>query len=313
MAQANDPYSVLGVAPTASEGEIRKAFRNLAKKHHPDMNPGDKAAEDKFKKITQAYDIVGDTTKRKQFDAGEIGPDGAARAPNFGAGFGGGAGAGSPFGFNTRTHAGFGGAGAGFGGFNPNDIHSMFADMMGGAQRSRAPTPGEDVRYRLSVTLEDVARGETRRVTLSDGQTLDVAVPVGIEDGKTLRLRGKGRPSPNGGPAGDALVEISIEKHPRFTRDDLNITTDLPITLGEAVLGAKVPVTTLTGQVMVTVPKNSSSGAMLRLKGKGIHSGSKTGDFYIRLMIHLPEHPDPALSTWVEGWAAEHAYTPKGR
>ncbi len=303
MAQTDDPYRVLGVANTASENDIRKAFRTLAKKHHPDVNQGNKAAEDKFKKITQAYDIIGDAEKRKQFDNGQIGPDGAARAPHFDGG--------DPFGRGGggRGRAGFGGGA----GFSPDDINNIFAEMMNNGQRRRAPEPGEDVRYRLAVSLEDVARGETRRVMLSDGQTLDVAVPVGIEDGKTLRLRGKGRASPNGGPPGDALVEINVEKHPRFTRDRLDLSADLPLTLAEAVLGAKVTVTTLTGQGVVTVPKNTSSGATLRLKGQGIKAGGASGDLYFRLMIHLPEAPDSALESWVETWSAANPHTPKGR
>lgn len=308
-AENTDPYRVLGVSASASDAEIRSAFRALAKKYHPDMNPGDKAAEDSFKRINQAYDIIGDAEKRKQFDSGQIGADGAARAPNFGAG-------GFPGG-------GFPGGGAfrwSNGGRNPSfdadDLSSVFSEMFGGHgghHRPHGPVPGEDARYRLSVTLEDIAKGETRRVVLSDGQTLDVAIPVGIEEGKVLRLRGKGRPSPNGGPAGDALVEVTIEPHARFTRNDYDLSTDLPVTLADAVLGNKVSVQTLTGQIMVTVPKGSSSGATLRLKGQGIRTPNRAGDLYAKIMIVLPERPDPELEAWVKDWAERRPYSPKGR
>ena len=297
-----DPYEVLGVAKGASEAEIKKAYRSLAKKYHPDTRGGDEKAAKRFQEISGAYEIVGDKEKRVKFDRGEIDASG------------------NPRGFDPRAHGfeakpfgardvHFESAGQG-GGFNPEDI---FADLFGGraGRRTAQPRRGEDYAFAITVSFDEAAHGGTRRLALSDGREIDVRIPAGIKEGQQIRLRGQGGPGPNGGPPGDVLATISIAPHPYLSRDGNNLRMDLPITLHEAVLGATVTVPTLTGPVALKVPAGSNSGGVLRLKGKGAGAGSKAGDLYVRLVITLPDAPDAALKRFVESWPA--SYDPRAK
>lgn len=312
-----DPYSVLGVAKSASEAEIKKAFRALAKKHHPDTKGGDETAQKKFQEISAAYDILGDKEKRAKFDRGEIDANGN---PSYGAGFqgspfgqGGGAGGTRDFHFTWANQGGQGGETAE--GFRAEDI---FSDLFGGGRGRRSQARrGEDFDLAVTVSFSEAALGATRRVTLPDGRDLDVRIPTGLKDGQQIRLKGQGAPGGNGGPSGDVLLTVSVAAHPYFVRDGSDLRLDLPITLKEAVLGGKVTVPTLDGQVALTVPPNSNSGAVLRLKGKGVPArgsssgGEAAGDLYVRLVIGLPDKPDAALKDFVSQWQTE--YDPRAK
>lgn len=315
-----DPYEILGVAKTASEAEIKKAFRTLAKKHHPDKHAGDEAAQKRFQEISGAYDILGDKEKRAQYDAGAIGPDGNPRGFDPRAGgfrqghpFGGFSGGGGPGAreFHFSFDDGAAGGTAGF--------EDIFADLMGGragrGNRQPRQTRGEDFTAAVTVSFEEAATGGTRRVVLQNGEQIDVKIPLGVKDGQTIRVKGRGGAGQGGGANGDILLTISVASHPSMTRDGNDIRMDLPVTLKEAVLGGKVPVPTLTGTVSLSVPPNSNTGTILRLKGKGIatHGGSPAGDLYVRLLISLPDHPDEALKSFVSGWAGDYDPRPKTR
>ena len=286
----SDPYETLGVKKDATADEIRSAYRQKAKKLHPDLNPGDKTAEGKFKELNAANDLLSDPDKRARFDRGEIDETGAEKPQQryYRDFAGAGAGADNPY----QSNAGF----ADFG-----DASDIFADLFGGAhagggRRTSFRSRGSDVQYRLELDFLDALNGVTRQVTLADGQPLDISIPAGTRDGQVLRLRGKGEPGFNGGEAGDALVEVAVRSHPFFTRDGDDIRLTLPITVREAVLGGKIRVPTPTGPVVATVPKNSSSGKSLRLKGRGAPKrGGSKGDLYVTLQIVLPPEPDPAL------------------
>lgn len=300
---ARNPYVVLGLAPTASDADIRAAFRKLAKQHHPDRNPGDKRAEDKFKEISAAFDILGDSDRRRKFDRGEIDEDGRERAPQFHYRPGGPGQAGGPFGGGPRP-----GAAGDPGEFA--DLGDIFADLFGarprdGRQYGFNPDKvrGRDLRYRMDVDFLDAARGARKRVTMPDGRSLDIAIPEGVEEGQTLRLRGQGEAGVGGGPQGDVYVEIRIKPHAVFERDGLDIHLEAPVTLAEAVLGAKITVPTIGGDVAVTVPKSASSGTVLRLKGRGVQAGKgEAGDQFVKLKIMLPEGGDPELEEFVRRW-----------
>ena len=311
-----DPYKVLGVSKTASEAEIKKAFRNLAKKYHPDTAKGDDAKK-KFQEISNAYDVVGDKEKRGKFDRGEIDENGNPRGFDPGAGgfrggpFGGGGGQGGA----REFHFGFGGGDEGGAqGFSAEDI---FADLLGRGRGRRAAQPrkGENFEFALTVSFEDAARGSTRRIVLPDGRDLDVKIPVGLKDGQQIRLRGQGGAGVNGGPNGDLLLTVTVTPHPYLTRDGDNLRMELPITLQEAVLGGKVPVPTLTGTVEMNVPPNSNTGTTLRLKGKGIPGrgttggGEPAGDLYVKLVVTLPDKADDALKDFVGKW--DRKYDPR--
>ena len=299
-----DPYSVLGVPRTASEDDIRKAFRKLAKKHHPDLNPGDKAAEAKFKEISQANDLLSDPEKRRRFDAGEIDASGQEMPPR---------------GFYRDQ------AGAGPGGFKYEraGAHESFVDMGGifsemfGERRGFGgggfDMGGMPVTYSLRVPFLVAARGGKQRVTLPDGKTLDIDVPEGMGDGQTLRLKGQGMPGTQGRPAGDAYVEIHVEPHAFFEARDNDIHVELPVTVTEAALGGKVRVPTVGGPVMLNVPAGSNSGTSLRLKGRGLldRKSGQRGDQYVKLKVVLPEQPDDKLKEFLEGWEAGRAYDPR--
>jgi DnaJ-class molecular chaperone len=318
-----DPYEILGVAKTASEAEIKKAFRTLAKKHHPDKHAGDAAAQKRFQEISGAYDILGDKEKRAQYDAGAIGPDGNPRGFDsrasgggfrqghpFGSGFGGFGGAGGPgareFHFSFDDGASSGAAG----------FEDVFADLMGGRARgARQPrqAKGEDFTAAVTVSFDEAATGGTRRVVLQNGEQIDVKIPVGMKDGQTIRVKGRGGAGLGGGVNGDILLTVSVAPHPNMSRDGNDIRMDLPVTLKEAVLGGKVAVPTLTGTVSLSVPPNSNTGTTLRLKGKGIaaHGGTAAGDLYVRLVVSLPDQPDEALKSFVSGWPAD--YDPRAK
>ena len=315
-----DPYEVLGVPKTANEAEIKKAFRSLAKKHHPDKHAGDAGAQKKFQEISGAYDILGDKEKRAQFDAGAIGPDGNPkgfdpRASGFQQG--------NPFGSGFGGFGGGGQAGAREFHFSFDDepggaagFEDIFANMMGGGRRGRgAPRQarGEDFTAQVTVSFEEGAKGGTRRVVLQNGEQIDVKIPAGVKDGQVVRVKGRGGAGRGGAANGDILLTVSVAAHPWMTRDGNDIRMDLPVTLKEAVLGGKVPVPTLTGTVALSVPASSNTGTVLRLKGKGIaaQGSAPAGDLYVRLVVTLPDKPDEALKSFAEGWAAD--YDPRAK
>ncbi|MGE4062015.1 MAG: DnaJ C-terminal domain-containing protein [Rhodospirillaceae bacterium] len=303
---AKNPYEVLGVASTASDAEIQKAFRRLAKKSHPDLHPGDKKAEDRFKEINAAYDIVGDEAKRARFDRGEIDASGNEIRQN-------------PFARGGARH----GAGAGYGpqgfSFDDVDLGDLFGGMFrGGAGRGAGGDPfagrarGEDQRFMLEIDFEEAVIGATKRLTLPSGKSLDVNIPPGIDTGQTIRLKGQGAPGP-GGQAGDALIEVKVRPHPGFRREGRDIYAEVHISLGEAVLGGKIEVPTVHGPVSMTVPKWTNGGARMRLKGKGVPATKRepAGDQYVVFEIVLPKTPDKELEEFVKGWAERKPYNPR--
>ena len=293
---AVDPYTVLGIKKDASQDDIQKAYRRLAKKLHPDLNPGNKRAEEQFKEVSAAYDLLGDADKRARFDRGEIDASGVERrniasiATSLIAAV--------P---TTRTTP-----------VLPTSPPTMIFSRRFSAATGRANIRmrGADVHYRLALDFLDAINGGKRQITLPDGSVLDVNIPPGTRDGQILRLRGKGRPGIRGGQPGDALVEIEVRPHRIFTRRGDDIHVDLPISLSEAVLGGKVKVPTPTGVVTMTVPKWSNTGTVLRLKGKGVPrlDGSK-GDELVTLKVMLPEEPDPELEKFVAHWRG--TYSPR--
>ncbi|MDR6291819.1 MULTISPECIES: DnaJ C-terminal domain-containing protein [Inquilinus] len=304
----DDPYTVLGVPRTASDDDIRRAYRKLAKKHHPDLNQGDPRAEERFKSVSTAYDLLGDAAKRKRFDAGEIDATGAERpyarragpGPGMGAGMGGG---GTRYqrydNYDAFTDAG--------------DLDDVLRGMFGQGANARAGGgKGRDVTYALRVEFRRAIEGGETTVTLADGRSLKVTLPVGLTDGQTIRLRGQGEKGPRG-VAGDALIEVRIIPDPVLERDGNDIRMILPVSLPEAVLGGRVEVPTLLGPVVVTIPKGSNSGTVLRLKGKGVRNptGDSRGDQYVRLAVTLPDPMDPDLARFLEEWAVAHPYDPR--
>ena len=301
---AGDPYKELGVSRTASADEIKKAFRKLAKELHPDKNPGNNVADERFKRITAAFDLLGDAEKRAKFDRGEIDADGREQFRGGGFGGGGGRPGGNPF-----------GQGGARGGFDNIDLDEIFGGMFGAGARGGAggrggyAPKGQDVRATLEISLEDSISGATRRIQFSDGRTLDVAIPKGAADGQVIRLKGQGAPG-RGGVAGDALIELKLASHPTFTRDGPDLLMDLPVTLYDAVLGGKIPVRTPEGTVSMTIPKGSNSGKVLRLKGRGAFANGKRGDLKARLMIMLPDQEDAALTNLAQGMRDKGPYKP---
>lgn len=283
-------YHVLGVTKEASESEIKSSYRKLARKYHPDLNKDNPAAAEKFKEISCAYDILGDKEKRKKYDNNEIDCDG--KPTGYGAGFGGGSGSysyagGNPFsgGFQSGSYQGSDG-GFDFSSIFGEDIFSQFSGgARGGARR---PRKGEDINYTMRIDFLSAARGDEKAVIIN-GKNINVKIPSGTVDGQTLRLKGLGYPSPNGGSAGDVLITLSVDKHPYFSLEGLNVLLELPITMKEAVLGAKVTVPTVDGKVAVNIPPYSTSGEKLRLKGKGIKNKSGLGDEIITLKIVSPK------------------------
>jgi DnaJ-class molecular chaperone len=305
-----DPYEVLGVSKNASEAEIKKAFRTLAKKHHPDTHGGDTAAKKRFQEISAAYDIVGDKEKRTKFAQGVIDASGNPRGFDPGAG--------GPFrqgGGPRDFHFNWGGdTDTVEGGFRPEDIlNEIFGGAGGGGGRRRRPRRGEDFALAMTIGFEEAARGGTRRIVLPDGRELDVRIPVGVRDGQQIRLKGQGGAGRENGPSGDILLTLHVAAHPYLIRDGSDLRMELPVTLGEAVLGGKVNAPTLTGPVTLTIPAGSNSGTSLRLKGKGIpaHAGQAAGDLYVKLVVTMPEKPDQALKDFAASWPGD--YNPRAK
>jgi DnaJ-class molecular chaperone len=300
---ADDPYTVLGVPRTATEEEIRRTYRKLAKELHPDLNPANPAAaEERFKKVSAAYEVIGDAEKRKRYDRGEIDAGGEPRR-----GFRRPPGAGP---FDPRT-----------GGARPDDDFSfgdIFTDLFGSMRgRGEPGSPfgarGRDARYSLEIDFLEAAQGAKKRVTLPDSGALDITVPQGVVDGQVLRLKGRGAaPARRGAEPGDALVEIKVRPHPLFKRVDDDISVDLPITIDEAALGAKIEVPTIGGRVQLTLPKATSSGRIFRLKGRGVSNTTTghTGDQLVTVRIVLPEAIDDELSYFLSEWRQKHKYDP---
>ncbi|NWK97768.1 molecular chaperone DnaJ [Sphingobium lactosutens] len=300
-----DPYSTLGVARSASEAEIKSAYRKLAKELHPDRNKDNPKAAEKFSAATNAYDLLSDKDKRARFDRGEIDGEGNPTAPF---GFGGGGGGGG--GFRGQPGGGFDTGGTDFG--------DIFEGLFGGAGRRAGggagfggfgrqapPQKGANVNYRLAVQFVDAATLSPQRITLQDGKTIDLKLPAGVESGTQMRLSGKGQAGPGG--AGDAIVTIDVKPHPHFKRDGDNVLLDLPITLDEAVKGGKVKVPTVDGPVMLGVPVGATSGKTLRLRGKGFTGkDGQRGDQLVTLQIDVPAD-DPAIQQLVDSWQDKRA------
>src|SRR5271166_3821406 len=286
-----DPYEILGVARTATPEEIRKAYRQLAKKLHPDLNPGDKHAEERFKEVSAANDLLSDPEKRRRYDAGEIDASGVETAP--------------PQGRYYREYAGADAghpyeSASGYADFAEGD--DLFAELLRRSREQARRAPGADLHYELHVPFLEAVNGATRTITLPHGGTLDVSIPAGVEDGQVLRLRGKGAPSPGEGPPGDALVQIVVEPHRYFTREGDDIHAELPITLKEAALGGEVRAPTTTGSVMLKIPKRSNTGDRLRLKGKGVKTRGRTGDERVKLKVMMPAEAEPELDAFLADW-----------
>ena len=294
-----DPYETLGVAKTASADDIRKAYRKLAKKLHPDLNPGDKRAEDEFKEVSAANDLLSDPEKRRRYDAGEIDASGAEKAP--------------PHARYYRDYAG--GAGhpyesqSGFADFAESD--DLIAELLRRSAEQARRRPGADLHYELAVDFLDAVNGATKTITLPGGGTLQVTIPPGVEDGQILRLRGKGAPSPGEGEPGDALVQIVVRPHRTFTREGDDIHVELPITVKEAALGGEVRAPTTTGSVMLKIPKRSNTGDVLRLRGKGVKKRDGAGDELVKLKVMMPTEPEPELEAFLAGWKPSPTYDPR--
>lgn len=295
-----DPYATLGLGRTATADDIRRAYRALAKELHPDVRPGDKAAEERFKRATAAFNLLSEAATKSRFDRGEIDADGNERMA---------------FGSRPRQSARAGaGAGAGpNGGFSQDafDLGDIFSDLFGsgmGAGRGYGRMRGRDIRFTLDIDFIDAVNGAKRRVSLAEGRTLDVAIPAGVESGQVLRLKSQGGAGVQGGPAGDALVELNVRPHPFFRREGQDIHMDLNVSLTEAVEGAKVQAPTPSGAVSLTIPPGSNTGKVLRLKGKGV---AGTGDQFVRLLVMLPEPPDEELKKFVKKWPKRDQVPPR--
>lgn len=295
-----DPYEILGVERTASAADIQKAYRRLARKLHPDLNPGDKSAEEKFKEVSGAYRVVGDAEQRKRFDAGEIDALGNERPQQ------------RQY-YRDYAHANGDDPytdASGYADFADGD--DAFADLLRRAQQARANRRGSDVHYRLPIEFVESIAGANKRLTLPDGETLDVKIPPGLVDGQIIRLKGKGAPGAGTGRPGDALIEVEVLPDPRFRRNGDDITIELPISLSEAVLGGKIRVPTPTGDVTMTVPKGANTGTTLRLRGKGApQRGGGSGDELVKLKIVLPKTPDHELEAFVSNWTRGKDFNPR--
>ena len=301
-----DPYRVLGVNRNASDEEIKRAYRKLAKKLHPDLNPGDKKVEAQFKETTAAYDFLSDPEKRRRYDRGEIDESGQARGPRYSS---------RPSGGGQQRHTT---RGFGFGGEEDAEFtEDLFTDFFGFGRNPRdsIKLKGADVSYQVRVPFLEAVLGTKQRLQLADGKTLEVQLPPGTDTGQTLRLKGQGLPGRGGAPAGDAFVEVTVEPHPIFTRDGNDILVELPITLYEAVLGATLNVPTIDGKVSLRVPADSNSGTQLRLRGKGVQAGRSgaRGDQYVRLVVMLPKEVDSDLKAAIEKSSRNHPYKVRGK
>lgn len=295
-----DPYEILGVQKTDSDATIRTAYRKLAKRFHPDVNPDKPEAAERFKEISAAYDLVGDKDKRARFDRGEIDAAGNEVPPE------------RPF---YRDFGEDGGHQRYRANVNPEDLEDIFAHAFGGgspfgsgATRGRGfSARGSDAQYTLPVSFMEAANGSTRRITLPDGRTLDVRIPVGARDGQILRLKGQGMPGLGGGPTGDALIEIVVTPHPLFHREGDDIIVELPVTLQEAVLGAALEVPTIKGKVKLSIPPNSGNGTRLRLRGRGIREGHQ----YVQLHVIVPPGDEPELAEFLKTWTPRNPFNPR--
>jgi DnaJ-class molecular chaperone len=290
-----DPYAALGLGRTATADDIRRAYRKLAKELHPDVRPGDKAAEDRFKRATAGFNLLSDPVTKSRFDRGEIDADGNERMA-----------------FGSRGHARQGArasAGAGPAPGAEFDLGDIFSDLFGsgmGGARQYTRMRGRDIRFTLDIDFIDAINGAKRRVSLAEGRTLDVNIPPGVESGQVLRLKAQGGAGVQGGPPGDALVELNVRPHATFKREGQDVHMDLNISLVEAVEGARVQVPTAGGAVALTIPAGANSGMTLRLKGKGV---AGHGDQFVRLLVVLPEHLDDELKKFVKKWS-KRDYTP---
>jgi DnaJ-class molecular chaperone len=294
-----DPYEVLGVQKTDSEAAIRSAYRKLAKRHHPDVNPGKPAAAERFKEISAAYDLLSDKDKRARYDRGEIDAAGNEVPPRhpFYRDFGDAAGR-----EKYRADAGF----------DAEDLQSIFAQAFGGGAGTgagrRFSMRGQDAHYQLTLDFLDAVNGTTRRVTLPDGRSLDVRIPPGVRDGQVIRLKGQGMPGIGDGAPGDALVEVAVAPHPLFRREGDDIIVELPVTLQEAVLGTTLEVPTIKGPVRLTIPPNSGRGTRLRLRGRGIEG---RGHQFVELHPVLPATEEPELAEFLRSWKPRHPINPR--
>jgi len=295
-------YQRLGIDKGASPADVKKAYRSLAKKLHPDRNKDDKKIGERFKEVSAAYSVLGDKEQRARYDRGEIDDDGNPKAPT--GGFGGGYG-GSGFGGGQRSaHP-----------FDMEDAEDLFSEFFSFSGRRAGPraktnpytaagrSKGLDISYQLTIGFEESISGGSRRLQLNDGRSVDIKVPPGIKDGQVIRLSGQGGPGVGGAPKGDALLEVRVSKHPYYKRDGDDILLELPITIDEAILGGDIQVPTPSGRLTIRIPRNSSSGKRLRLKGKGVQRKDKVGNMYVTLKIELPETRDLELEKTIKEWA----------
>jgi DnaJ-class molecular chaperone len=299
-----DPYASLGVSRSASADDIRRAYRTLAKELHPDVRPGDKAAEERFKRATAGFNLLSDPVTKQRFDRGEIDADGNERMAFNGRGPRQG----------SRTYAGAGatpGAGGAAGAGDPFDLGDIFSDLFGpgfGGARTYSRMRGRDIRFTLDIDFLDSINGAKRRISLAEGRTLDVAIPAGVETGQVLRLKNQGGVGVQGGPAGDALVELRVRPHAFFRREGQDVHMDLNVSLTEAVEGARIPAPTPSGNVTLTIPAGSNTGKVLRLKGKGV---AGQGDQFVRLQVMLPDTADEDLRKFVKKWPKRDYVPPR--
>ena len=275
---SKDLYATLGVSRTSSSDEIRRAYKRKAKDLHPDLHPDDDVKAEKFKAASSAYEILGDEKKRKQYDRGEIDADG------------------NPKGFQGDPRGGFHQQGA-----QGDPFDDILSGMFGGGRRRPGPRKGADMRYRVEIAFEDAVMGAKREMTMADGRTLSVAIPAGIESGRTMRLKSQGQPSRSSGPPGDALLEVTVRESNVWTRDGKDIRMSVSVPLRTAILGGAIEVATPAGPVTLKVPEGSNTGAVLRLRGKGVQTQGKQGHLYVRLEIVLDDPKDGGLRKWARG------------
>lgn len=294
-----DPYTVLGVERSAGQDAIKRAYHKLAKALHPDVNPNDKTVEQRFKEVSAAYNFLSDKEKRAKYDRGEIGADGTPR-------------------YESAFHRAYTGGGQSRGGNRGHDFghdfEDLFSDLFGQARRQKTArtsrVKGQDIQYSMAIALEEAVNGVSRRVKLYDGKSIEVRIPPGTEDGQVLRLKGKGSAGFGGAAAGDAFVTVQVQKHRHFRLEGRDIHLNVPVTLDEAVLGARIKVPTVDGAVSLTIPAGANTGRRLRLKGKGMpeKGGGARGDQIIHLDVMLPEKTDPDLKRFLEEWSKRNAY-----